>query len=102
MFLCATFRVFDHLRGQWDMRYVGLTIPGPGEGERRVASWAELTAWREGSTVRVDQKGGESWLRITYSDIARDQFRWKADVSNDGGKTWKADQIRIEAKRAMN
>jgi tetratricopeptide (TPR) repeat protein len=100
VFLCATFRVFDHVRQKWDMRYVGLTIPGPGEGERQVANWAELTAWREGSTIRVDQKGGESWLRITYSDIAKDHFRWKADVSNDGGKTWKADQIRIEAKRA--
>jgi hypothetical protein len=102
VFLCATFRVFDHVRQQWDMRYVGLTIPGPGEGERRVANWAELTAWREGSTIRVDQHGGQSWLRITYSDIAKDHFRWRADVSTDGGKTWKADQIRIEAKRAPN
>jgi hypothetical protein len=100
VFLCATFRVFDHLHGKWDMRYVGLTIPGPGEGERRVANWAELTAWREGSAIRVDQHGGQFWLRITYYDIAKDRFRWKADVSADGGKTWKADQIRIEAKRA--
>ena len=82
------------------MRYVGLMIPGPGEGERRVANWAELAAWREGSTIRVDQKAAAFWLRITYYDIARDHFRWKADVSNDNGKTWQADQIRIEAKRA--
>jgi tetratricopeptide (TPR) repeat protein len=102
VFLCATFRVFDHVHQKWDMRYVGLTIPGPGEGERRVANWAELTAWREGSTIRVDQRSGENLLRITYSDIAKDSFRWKADVSNDGGKTWKADQIRIEAKRARS
>ncbi len=100
VFLCATFRVFDHVHRKWDMRYVGLTIPGPGEGERRVADWPELTAWREGSTIRVDQRSGENLLKITYSDIAKDSFRWKADVSNDGGKTWKADQIRIEAKRA--
>lgn len=100
VFLCATFRVFDHVRGQWDMRYVGLTVPGPGEGERRVANWAELTAWREGSTIRVDQKAGESRLRITYYDIAKDRFRWKADVSNDAGKTWKPEQIRIEARRS--
>jgi len=99
-FLCATFRVFDYLHQRWDMRYVGLMIPGPGEGERRVANWAELAAWREGSTIRVDQKAAAFWLRITYYDIAKDRFRWKADVSNDGGKTWTADQIRIEAKRA--
>lgn len=100
VYLCTTFRVFDHVRQQWDMRFVGLTIPGPGEGERRVAQWAELTAWREGSTIRVDQKHGDFWLRITYLDIAKERFRWKADVSNDGGKTWTADQIRIEAKKA--
>jgi hypothetical protein len=100
VFFCATFRVFDHVRQEWDMRYVGLTIPGPGEGGRRIANWADLTAWREGSTIRVDQKGGDSWLRITYQDIGKDHFHWKADVSSDGGKTWRADQIRIEAKRA--
>jgi hypothetical protein len=100
VYLCTTFRVFDYVRQQWDMRFVGLTIPGPGEGERRVAHWAELTAWREGSTIRVDQKLGDSWLRISYLDIEKDRFRWKADVSNDGGKTWTAEQIRIEAKRA--
>jgi hypothetical protein len=100
VYLCTTYRVFDYVRKQWDIRFVGLTIPGPGEGERRVANWAELKAWREGSTMRVDQKSEQGWLRITYSDIAKDHFRWKADVSNDGGKTWKADQIRIEAKRA--
>ncbi|HEU5250740.1 MAG TPA: hypothetical protein VFW15_12200, partial [Thermoanaerobaculia bacterium] len=65
VYLCTTFRVFDYVRQQWDMRFVGLTIPGPGEGERRVAQWAELTAWREGSTIRVDQKHGDFWLRIT-------------------------------------
>jgi tetratricopeptide (TPR) repeat protein len=100
VYLCTTFRVFDYVRQQWDMRFVGLTIPGPGEGERRVAQWAELAAWREGSTIRVDQKHGDFCLRITYFDIAKERFRWKADVSNDGGKTWTAEQIRIEAKRA--
>ncbi|MEO8349306.1 MAG: hypothetical protein ABI610_10370, partial [Acidobacteriota bacterium] len=99
VFLCATFRVFDHVRQKWDMRYVGLTIPGPGEGERRVANWAELSAWREGSTIRVDQRGGENLLKVTYFEIAKDSFRWKADASNDGGKTWKTDQIRMEARR---
>jgi hypothetical protein len=100
MYLCTTYRVFDYVRQAWDIRFLGLTIPGPVEGERRIAQWAELTAWREGSTIRVDQRNGDNLLRITYSDISRDHFRWKADASNDGGKTWKADQIRIDAKRA--
>ncbi len=100
VYLCTTYRVFDYVRKEWDIRFVSLTIPGPGEGERRVAHWAELKAWREGSTLRVDQKSDQGWLRITYFDIAKDSFRWKADASDDGGKTWKADQIRILARRA--
>jgi hypothetical protein len=82
------------------MRYVGLVIPGPEGAARHVAQWAELTAWREGPTMRVDQQGQRASLRITYYDIARDHFSWKADVSVDGGKTWQKDQIRIEARRA--
>jgi hypothetical protein len=100
VFLGTTYRVFDDVRQKWDMRYVGLLTPGNDGIPHQTAQWAELTAWREGSTIRVDQTGGEYLLRITYSDIAKDHFHWKADVSTDAGKTWKADQIRIEAKRA--
>ena len=100
VFLGTTYRVFDDVRQKWDMRYVGLLTPGSDGIPHKTAQWADLTAWREGSTIRVDQTAGEYLLRITYSDIAKDHFRWKADLSTDGGKTWKADQIRIEAKRA--
>ena len=98
--LGASYRVFDHVRKQWDCRYVQLILPGE-EGPQQLAQWAEFTAWPEGSTLRVDQKSSRGSLRITYYDIAKDHFRWKADVSSDGGKTWKADQIRIEARRAL-
>ena len=102
VFLGTTYRVFDHVRHQWDMRYLGLVDPG-GEGlARNVAQWADVNAWREGSTIRVDQQSKQSFLRITYYDIGKDRFSWKADVSNDGGKNWRSDQIRIEAKRAPN
>jgi hypothetical protein len=97
--LGASYRVFDHVRKQWDCRYVQLILPGD-EGPQQLAQWAEFTAWPEGSTLRVDQKSSRGSLRITYYDIAKDHFRWKADVSTDSGKTWKADQIRIEARRA--
>ena len=99
--LGASYRIFDHVRKQWDCRYVQLILPGD-DGGQRLAQWAEFTAWPEGSTLRVDQHGPRSSLRITYYDIAKDSFRWKADVSIDGGKTWKADQIRIEARRVPN
>ena len=100
VFLGTTYRVFDEVRQQWDIRYVGLLTPGNDGIPRKTAQWAELTAWREGATIRVDQRANEYQLRITYSDIAKDHFHWKADVSADGGRTWKADQIRIDAKRS--
>lgn len=102
--LGASYRVFDHVRKQWDCRYVQLILPGD-EGPQQLAQWAEFTAWPEGGgspTLRVDQHGSRSSLRITYYDIAKDHFNWKADVSTDGGKTWKADQIRIEARRSAD
>lgn len=99
--LGLTYRVFDHVKNRWDIRYVGVLTPSPDGSVKQTANWAELTAWREGSMIRVDQKGSGSQLRITYYDIATDHFRWKADVSTDGGKTWNQDQIRIDAKRAQ-
>lgn len=99
VFLGTTYRVFDDVRQQWDMRYVALRVPGPDGAARNIAQWADLSAWREGPTIRVDQQGSQASLRITYYDIAKDSFRWKADVSADGGKTWHNDEIRIEAKR---
>ena len=98
--LGASYRVFDHVRKQWDCRYVQLILPGD-DGPRKLANWATFTAWPEGKTLRVvDQHGDRGALRITYYDIGKDHFRWKADASPDGGKTWRADAIRIEATRA--
>jgi hypothetical protein len=97
--LGASYRVFDYGRKQWDCRYVQLILPGD-EGPQKLAGWATFTAWPEGSTLRVDQSSDRGSLRITYYDISKDHFRWKADVSTDGGKTWRADGIRIEATRA--
>lgn len=98
--LGASYRVFDYVRKQWDCRYVQLILPG--EEPQRLAGWASFTAWPEGKTLRVDQHSDRSSLRITYYDIAKDRFRWKADVSTDGGKTWRPEAIRIEATRAAD
>lgn len=98
--LGATYRVFDHVRSRWDMRYVGLIVVTPDGATTQPAQWAELTAWREGNTMRVDQRGRSRMLRITYYNISRNRFSWKADVSTDGGQTWVRDQIRIEATRS--
>lgn len=98
--LGASYRIFDHVRKKWDCRYVQLLLPGDDGDLVKLANWATFTAWPEGSTLRVDQHGDRGALRITYYDIGKDHFRWKADASSDGGKTWRADAIRIEATRA--
>jgi len=99
--LGLTYRIYDHTNERWDMRYVAVIGPGPdGRAPQLTATWAELTARREGASIRVDQRGKASQLRITYFDIGKDRFSWKADVSIDGGNTWTKDQIRIEARRA--
>ena len=62
------------------------------------------TATRTGDEMRIDQTYGAStdqptqW-RIRYYDIKPDRFSWTADVSKDGGKTWTAKHLVIEAKR---
>ena len=99
--LGLTYRVYDRAKERWDMRYVGVIAPGPdGRTPQHTANWSDLTAWREGSQIRVDQEGSSSMLRITYYDIRKDRFSWKADLSTDGGQTWSRDHIRIEARRA--
>ena len=97
--LGVTFRVFDHERKAWDMRYVGLINQTPDGVRRQPAAWAELTGWREGGTMRVDQQGQNRKLRITYYNISANHFSWKADLSTDGGVTWSPDHITIEATR---
>jgi hypothetical protein len=62
------------------------------------------TAVRNGDEVRIEQTFGASteqpslW-RIRYYGIKPDQFSWVADVSKDGGKSWSAKHLTIEAKR---
>ena len=100
--LGATYRVFDHERKAWDMRYVGLINRTPGGPRRQPAAWADLTAWREGETIRVDQQGQSRRLRITYYNISTSHFSWKADLSTDGGVTWSPEHITIEATRVAS
>lgn len=40
-----------------------------------------------------------SLWRIRYHDIRPDRFSWVADVSSDGGRTWTAEFLKIEARR---
>lgn len=62
------------------------------------------TARRVGSEMHIEQRFGvgsdqPSLWRIRYFNIEQDKFSWAADRSNDDGKTWVRDYMRIEARR---
>jgi len=62
------------------------------------------TARRSGAEMHIEQKVGvgtdePSLWRIRYYDIQADRFRWAADRSTDGGKTWVKNYLTIEARR---
>jgi hypothetical protein len=93
-YLTTTLRAYNAAQDRWEL--VGIDGAGGlqdiGYGNRR------------GDEVQIEQKfgvaaGNPSMLRIRYFDIKPDRFSWKADRSNDGGKTWSKDDQQIEARR---
>ena len=95
VFVSLTIRAYNAVRDRWDF----VSIDDRGTGLDNVG-----TASRDGDTVRVLQTFGigtpNSWTsRIRYYDIRPTSFRWIADRSYDGGKTWVKDYQRIEAHR---
>ena len=62
------------------------------------------TAHRVGPEMHIEQRFGvmsptPSLWRIRYYDIRPDRFSWTGDRSTDGGKTWTAKWLQIEARR---
>jgi hypothetical protein len=62
------------------------------------------TARREGSDMVIEQKAQAATpkpilLRVRYYNIGSNSFSWKADRSDDNGKTWQKDFQTLEAKR---
>jgi len=62
------------------------------------------TGHRVGAEMHIEQKVGvtspnPSLWRIRYYDIGPDRFSWTGDRSTDGGKTWTAKWLQIEARR---
>src|SRR5205807_1631992 len=110
---------FDYLLGDWEFTSVSQAF-GKGRGywsAVRVLDQWELvsteggtglqdigTGHRIGAEMHIEQKFGvmspnPSIWRIRYYDIGPDRFSWTGDRSTDGGKTWTAKWLQIEARR---
>ena len=110
---------FDYLLGDWEFSSVSQEF-GNGRGywsAVRVLDQWELvsteggtglpnigTGHRIGAEIHIEQKFGvmspnPSIWRIRYYDIGPDRFSWTGDRSTDGGKTWTAKWLQIEARR---
>lgn len=93
-YVTQTLRVYNAIRDQWDLvsleRGRGLLNVGTG---RKV-----------GQEIHIEQRfdvgtPNARILRIRYYDIHPDRFSWVADRSQDDGRTWVANALRIEARR---
>ncbi len=93
-YVTTTVRSYNAARDRWELAGMdgagGLQDTGYGQ--------------RKGSEVHIEQQfsvatGHPNTLRIRYFNIQSDRFSWRADRSEDGGKTWIKDDQQIEAKR---
>jgi len=93
-YVTTTLRAYNAALDRWEL--VGMDGAG---GLQDIG-----TGYRKGTEVHIEQKFGVaaqnlSTLRIRYYNIQPDRFSWRADRSNDGGKTWISDDQQIEARR---
>jgi hypothetical protein len=84
-----TFRVFDPARNLW-------TIQGV-DSNRGV--WQPGLSWSDKDNRYLIQHNRESLMRIRYFAIQANRFRWRADISLDGGRTWIADWWSMDVRR---
>jgi hypothetical protein len=90
----TTLRSYNALHDRWD-----LVSADSGTGLQNVG-----TGRKVGAEMHLEQRfagigRADSMLRIRYFNIRPDRFSWTADGSRDGGKTWTANSMRIEARR---
>jgi hypothetical protein len=94
-YVTTTLRAYNAALDRWEL--VGMDGAG---GLQDIG-----TGYRKGNEVHIEQKFGvaaaenPSTLRIRYYNIQPDRFSWRADRSEDSGKTWISDDQQIEARR---
>jgi hypothetical protein len=87
----VTYRVFNPERKLWEIQ--GLAA--------RRGLWAPGIAWSDGKDRYLVQDYPERHfsVRIRYYSITPNHFLWRADGTQDGGKTWVRDVWVLEANR---
>ena len=82
-------RFYDAELGAWRSTWLG-----PGRGVVRA-----FEARPDGDGIELSGSFGDGDLRWSFSDITPTSFRWRNEVSHDGGRTWRAQQT-FAARRA--
>ena len=84
-----TYRVFNPQRKLWEMQGVG----------SESGQWQPGLCWADADNRYVIQHYGSTIMRIRYFAITDTAFLWRADMSNDGGKSWLNDRWTMAARR---
>ena len=92
--LTHTMRLFDAAQGKWMQTTLDVYR---GRFTTATGQWAngEYTVRSAGR----DAEGKPYVQRVRFYDITRDSFKYQADRSEDGERTWQTAVLRIEAKR---
>ena len=87
----TTLRYYDPASGAWEITYIDPTYP----------ALFRLTARLENGEIvqnGVDADGNA--YRWVFSDIHPDSFRWRAEVLQEDGKTWRKEQDFVVTRKA--
>jgi hypothetical protein len=90
--LLMTYRVYDTVNRNWTIQGIQTRVGSP---------WQPGAAWASGADRLLVQSHPAigRMTRIRYYNITPNHFQWRSDGSADGGKTWLADVLLIEATR---
>jgi hypothetical protein len=86
----TTLRMYDPQRDSWEITYVDPVY----------AAVFRLTArWVDGEIVQTGVDDAGRTYRWVFFDIKPDSFRWRAEVLQNDGKTWRKEQDFVATRK---